>query len=251
MAPSSSRGQGEPFRAQTFEAALSVAAGPQSTDFWLFNTLVNIFAFVILQTIPRWADASVGAIQVLTCSRCTFPRVQSTFIDIHAGPAIGGHLVAFIASALKGPHRVDTLAVSAKVPVSSCTFINIYAVIVVRQYEAMVAAAVEGANRVSARAVPTGVSLTLIYVQAHGLICICFEAGVTKAVEASHSVDALAMTAYVRDFLALVSIIALAGGGEAVAGLAVAAVAACSVDAFRVALAHGPVLTLIDIFADQ
>ena len=41
--------------------------------------------------------------------------------------------------------------------------------------------------------------------------------------------------------------IALAGGGEAVAGLAVAAVAACSVDAFRVALAHGPVLTLIDI----
>lgn len=39
-----------------------------------------------------------------------------------------------------------------------------YAVIVVRQYEAMVAAAVEGANRVSARAVPTGVSLTLIYV---------------------------------------------------------------------------------------
>jgi hypothetical protein len=39
-----------------------------------------------------------------------------------------------------------------------------YAVIVVRQYEAMVTATVEGANRVSASPVPTGVSLTLIYV---------------------------------------------------------------------------------------
>jgi len=48
----------------------------------------------------------------------------------------------------------------------------------------------------------TGHTLT----QAHGLICVCFEACVTEAVEASHSVDALAMTAYVRDFLALVSI---------------------------------------------
>lgn len=119
------------------------------------------------------------------------------------------------------------------------------------EYEAMVAAAVEGANCVSARPIPTGVSLTLIYVQAHGLIRVCFEACVTQAVEASHSVDALAMTAYVRDFLALVSIVALTRGGEAVAGLAVTAVAACGVDALRVALAHGAILTLIDIFTDQ
>lgn len=115
----------------------------------------------------------------------------------------------------------------------------------------MVAAAVEGANCVSARPIPTGVSLTLIDVQAHGLIRVCFEACVAEAVEASHSVDALAMTAYVRDFLALISIVALTRGGEAVAGLTVTAVAACSVDAFRIALAHGAILTLIDIFTHQ
>lgn len=115
----------------------------------------------------------------------------------------------------------------------------------------MVAAAVEGANRVSASPIPTGVSLTLIYVQAHGLIRIGFEAGVTEAVEASHSVDTLAMTAYVRDFLALISIITLTRGGEAVARLTVTAVAACSVDTFRIALAHRAVLTLIDIFTNQ
>lgn len=37
-----------------------------------------------------------------------------------------------------------------------------YAVIVVRKYEAMIAATVEGANCVSASPVPTGISLTLI-----------------------------------------------------------------------------------------
>lgn len=41
--------------------------------------------------------------------------------------------------------------------------------------------------------------------------------------------------------------IALPGGGEAVARLTVTAVAACGVDALSVALAHGAVLTLIDI----
>lgn len=115
----------------------------------------------------------------------------------------------------------------------------------------MIAAAVEGADRISASPIPTGVSLALVYVQAHGLICICLEAGVTKAIEASHGVDALPVAADVGDFLTLVAIVALPGGGEAVAGLAVAAVAACGVDAFSVALAHGAVLTLIDIFTNQ
>lgn len=41
--------------------------------------------------------------------------------------------------------------------------------------------------------------------------------------------------------------VALTRGGEAVAGFAVTAVAACGVDAFRIALAHGAILTLIDI----
>ena len=41
--------------------------------------------------------------------------------------------------------------------------------------------------------------------------------------------------------------VALTCGGEAVAGLTVTAVAACSVDAFGIALAHGAILTLIDI----
>lgn len=48
LAPSSSRGQGEPFWTQTLEAALGVAAGPQGTDFWFFDTLINIFTFVLL-----------------------------------------------------------------------------------------------------------------------------------------------------------------------------------------------------------
>lgn len=41
--------------------------------------------------------------------------------------------------------------------------------------------------------------------------------------------------------------IALAGGGEAVAGLAVTAEAARRVDALGIALAHRAVLTLVDI----
>lgn len=41
--------------------------------------------------------------------------------------------------------------------------------------------------------------------------------------------------------------VALARGGEAVAGLAVAAEAARRVDALGIALAHGAVLTLVDI----
>lgn len=115
----------------------------------------------------------------------------------------------------------------------------------------MIAAAVEGADCISASPISTGVSLALVYVQAHGLICICLEARVTKAIEASHCVDALPMAAYVGDFLTLVAIVALPRGGEAVAWLAVTAVAACSVDAFGVALAHRAVLTLIDIFTNQ
>lgn len=115
----------------------------------------------------------------------------------------------------------------------------------------MIAAAVEGADCISASSIPTGVSLALIYVQAHGLICICLEARVTKAIEAPHCVDALPVAAYVGDFLTLVAIVALPCGGEAVARLAVTAVAACSVDAFSVALAHRAVLTLIDIFTNE
>lgn len=42
--------------------------------------------------------------------------------------------------------------------------------------------------------------------QAHGLICICLEARVTKAIEASHCVDALPVAAYVGDFLTLIAI---------------------------------------------
>lgn len=42
--------------------------------------------------------------------------------------------------------------------------------------------------------------------QAHGLICICLEARVTKAIEAPHCVDALPVAAYVGDFLTLVAI---------------------------------------------
>lgn len=45
--------------------------------------------------------------------------------------------------------------------------------------------------------------------------------------------------------------VALPGGREAVARLAVAAVAACSVDTLGVALAHRAVLTLIDICKQQ
>ena len=41
--------------------------------------------------------------------------------------------------------------------------------------------------------------------------------------------------------------VALARGGEAIAGLAVAAEAARRVDALGIALAHGAVLTLVDI----
>lgn len=41
--------------------------------------------------------------------------------------------------------------------------------------------------------------------------------------------------------------VALTCGGKAVAGLTVTAVAACSVDAFRISLAHRAILTLVDI----
>lgn len=43
----------------------------------------------------------------------------------HTGPPVWSHLIAFIALTLEGPHCIDALAISAKVPISSCTFINI------------------------------------------------------------------------------------------------------------------------------
>lgn len=143
------------------------------------------------------------------------------------------------------------MAISAKVPISSCTFINIYAVIVVGKDEAVVTAAVEGPNCVAASSIPTGVSLTLIYVQTHGLISICFKTSVAKAIKTSNCVNTLSMAANIGDFLTFIAIVALARGGEAVAGLAVAAEAARCVDALSVALAHRAVLTLVDIFTHQ
>lgn len=115
----------------------------------------------------------------------------------------------------------------------------------------MIAAAVEGTDCVPASSIPTGISFTLIYIQAHGLVSICFKASVAKAIKASNCVNALPMTAYIGDFLTFIAIIALSCGGEAVAGLTVTAVAACSVDAFGVALAHWAVLTLVNIFTNQ
>lgn len=115
----------------------------------------------------------------------------------------------------------------------------------------MVAAAVEGTDRVAASSIPTGVSLTLIYVQTHGLISICFKTGVAKAIKTSNCVNTLSMAAYVGDFLAFIAIVALPCGGEAVAWLAVTAVAARGVDALGIALAHRAVLTLVNIFTNQ
>lgn len=45
--------------------------------------------------------------------------------------------------------------------------------------------------------------------------------------------------------------VALTRGGEAIAWLTVTAVAACGIDALSIALAHGAVLTLIDIWKQQ
>lgn len=101
MAAPSGGGEGEPFRTQAAEAALGVAAGAQGTDLWLLDTLVNIFALVILQAVAGRTDAAVGPIQVLAGAWGTFLRVEETFIDIHTGPAIRSDLVAFIALALE------------------------------------------------------------------------------------------------------------------------------------------------------
>lgn len=51
------------------------------------------FTFVLLQTISRRANASVGAIQVLTGSRCTLTRIQNTFIDICREKRVGERLL--------------------------------------------------------------------------------------------------------------------------------------------------------------
>lgn len=115
----------------------------------------------------------------------------------------------------------------------------------------MVAAAVEGTNCVSTSSVPTGISFTLIYVQTHGLISIRFKTSVANAIKASNCVNTLSMAAYIGDFLTFIAIIALPRGREAVAGLAVTAVAASGVDALGIALAHRPVLTLVNIFTNQ
>lgn len=101
LAAPSGGGEGEPFRTQAAEAALGVAAGAQGTDLWLLDTLVNIFALVILQAVAGRTDAAVGPIQVLAGAWGTFLRVEETFIDIHTGPAIRSDLVAFIALALE------------------------------------------------------------------------------------------------------------------------------------------------------
>lgn len=115
----------------------------------------------------------------------------------------------------------------------------------------MVAATIEGTNGVSASSIPTGISFTLIYVQTHGLISICFKTSVAKAVKASNCVNTLSMAAYIGDLLTFIAIIALARRGEAVAGFAVTAVAARRVDALCIALAHWAILALVDIFTHQ
>lgn len=115
----------------------------------------------------------------------------------------------------------------------------------------MIAAAVERTDCVSASSVPTGISFTLIYVQTHGLVVICFKTSVAKTIKASDCVNAMSVAAYVGDFLTFITIVALARGSEAVARLAVTAVAAGSVDALGVALAHQAVLTLVNIFTNQ
>lgn len=120
-----------------------------------------------------------------------------------------------------------------------------------REDETVIAAAIEGANCISASSVSTGVSFTLIYVQTHGLISICFKTGVTKAIKASNCVNTLSMAAYVGDLLTFIAIVALPRGSEAVAGLAFTAETAGSVDALGIALAHQAILTLINIFTNQ
>lgn len=117
--------------------------------------------------------------------------------------------------------------------------------------ETVIAAAVEGTNRVAASAIPTGISFTLIYVQTHGLISICFKTSVAEAIKASNCVNTLSVAAYIGDFLTFIAIIALPRGGESVAGLAITAVAARGVDALCVSLAHWAVLTLINVFTNQ
>lgn len=115
----------------------------------------------------------------------------------------------------------------------------------------MVAAAVEGTNCVSAGSISTGISFTFVYVQTHGLISICFKTSVAKAIKASNCVNALPVAANIGNFLTFVAIVALPRGGEPVARLTVTAVAARSVDALGIALAHRAILTLVDIFTNQ
>lgn len=119
-----------------------------------------------------------------------------------------------------------------------------------RQDETMIAAAVEGANGVSASSIPTGISFTLVYVQTHSFIIICFKTSVTNAIKTSQGVNTLSMTTYIGSFLTFIAIVAMPCGGEAIARLAVTAEAARCVDALSVALAHLAVLALVDIFTN-
>lgn len=120
-----------------------------------------------------------------------------------------------------------------------------------REDEAQVAAAVEGANGVPAGSVATGVSLTLINIYTHCPVIVGFESVVTNAVEASNSVDTLPMAADIGNFLTFIPISAAPRGREPVARFAVTAVAPSCVHTLCILLANWSVLALINIFTDQ
>lgn len=83
-----------------------------------------------------------------------------------------------------------------------------------REFKSREADAVVGAHGVLAGSITTGLSVTLVNVQAHGEVCGSLESVVTETAVAALGVDTLAMATHIGDLLALITIYAGSTRGQ-------------------------------------
>lgn len=200
--------------AGALEAARGVGAGAKLTDVGLHLTLINIYTLVILHFIARWADTSERSIQILTCSWRASAWQTHTLIDINTVLPVWSVFVTFMAETLEGAKSIDTLSIPTHLTLESAALIYVHAVVVVRELKAREAEAVVGSHCVFTGTITTRLSVTLIDVHAHGLVCSGLEAIVAKTAVASLCVDTLTMAAHIRNLLAFITVHTCPTGGQ-------------------------------------
>lgn len=108
----------ETFRTQAGETSLGVGAGSKRTQIWRLGALVNIFAGFLMEIIARWADTSVGAVQIQTRPSATCVWVHDAFVYICTQSSVQTKFVAIVAHAEEVANSIDALAVATQTPLS-------------------------------------------------------------------------------------------------------------------------------------